>query len=87
MCLGLSYYFGWPAFYAFIFGVGGPLFFMWAFVNIGMYLTSPRETRLWRKGGGDPWFDTLDPPFNSDPPEVRYQELFREKERQEMENR
>jgi hypothetical protein len=36
-----------------------------------------------RKGGGDPWFDSLPPPFNDDPPEVRYQELFREKLRQE----
>ena len=36
-----------------------------------------------RKGGGDPFFDTLHWPFNNDDDSVRYQELYREKERME----
>jgi hypothetical protein len=48
-------------------------------------LTMPRVWLLIKHGGGDPWFSSLPPPFNNDPPEVRYQELFEEKLRQENE--
>lgn len=71
---------------AWIGGLGtlfGLLFFLWAFSNFMTWLTTPREYWLMRKGGGDPWFDSLPPPFNNDPPEVRYQELYEEKLRQE----
>ena len=63
----------------------GGIGFCWAFTNIGTFLSHPRYYRLWKKGGGDPFFDTLDPPFNNDPPSTRYQELYREKARQECE--
>jgi hypothetical protein len=59
--------------------------FLWGFTNLGTFLSHPREYRLWKKGGGDPWFDTVDEPFNNDPPSIRYQELCREKARQEWE--
>jgi len=59
------------------------LFFLWAFVNIMTLITMPRVWWLIKKGGGDPWFDSLPPPFNNDPLSVRYQELFDEKLRQE----
>lgn len=59
------------------------LLFLWGFVNIMTFLTMPRTWLLIKRGGGDPWFDSLPPPFNDDPPEVRYQELYREKLRQE----
>jgi hypothetical protein len=62
------------------------LLFCWAFTNLGTFLSRPREYRLWKRGGGDPWFDTLDPPFNNDPDSVRYQELYWEKVRQEVED-
>jgi hypothetical protein len=58
---------------------------LWAVTNIGTFLFNPTYYWLWKKGGGDPWFDTLDPPFNNDPDSVRYQELYREKLRQENE--
>jgi hypothetical protein len=38
---------------------------------------------MWKKGGGDPFFDTLDSPLNTDPPSVRFQELYRAKQWQE----
>ena len=60
------------------------IFFQWGVTNFGTWLTSPREYKIWKSGGGDPYFDTVDPPLNNDPPEVRYQELFREKRRQEL---
>jgi hypothetical protein len=61
------------------------LFFLWAFTNLATFLTMPRVWWLIKKGGGDPWFDSIPSPFNNDPAEVRYQELFREKLRQENE--
>ena len=61
------------------------ILFLWGFTNLFTFLSGPREYLLWKKGGGDPWFDTLDPPLNNDPPYVRYQELYREKARQEWE--
>lgn len=57
--------------------------FLWGFTNVMTLLTMPRVWWLMRKGGGDPWFSSLPEPFNNDPPEVRYQELFEEKLRQE----
>lgn len=57
--------------------------FLWLFTNIMTFVTMPKIWWLIKKGGGDPWYDSLPPPFNNDPPEVRYQELFREKLRQE----
>jgi hypothetical protein len=59
------------------------LFFLWGFTNLMTALTMPRVWWLLRRGGGDPWFASLPPPFNDDPAEVRYQELFEEKLRQE----
>ena len=59
--------------------------FLWFFTNAMTFLTMPRVWWLIKRGGGDPWFMSLPPPFNNDPPEVRYQELFEEKLRQENE--
>jgi hypothetical protein len=61
------------------------LFFLWGFTNLFTFLMCPREYRLWKRNGGDPWFDLLDPPLNNDPPEVRFSELFQERARQEWE--
>ncbi len=69
-------------------GVGAVLLgigWCWGFTNLGTFLSNPREYRLWKKNGGDPFFDTLDPPFNTDADATRYQELYREKARQELE--
>lgn len=69
-------------------GVGAVLLsiaFLWGVTNLGTFLSHPREYRLWKAGGGDPWFDTLDRPFNNDSDATRYQELYREKARQELE--
>ena len=66
-------------------GVGAVLVglgFCWGFTNFATLLYSPREYRIWKQGG-DPFFDTLDEPFNTDPPSVRYQELFKEAARQQ----
>jgi len=59
--------------------------FCWAVTNIVMFFWCPREYKIWKKGGGDPFFDTLDEPFNTDSPSTRYQELYREKARLELE--
>ena len=59
------------------------VFLMWAFVNLYVFIGCPREYRMWKAGGGDPFIDTLPEPFNNDPAEVRYQEMFREQARQE----
>ena len=61
------------------------LLFLWGVTNLFTFIMCPREYRIWKKGGGDPWFDTLDPPLNNDPPSVRYQELYREKAKQDWE--
>jgi hypothetical protein len=61
------------------------IFFLWAFVNLATALTMPKVWWLMRRGGGDPWFSSLPPPFNTDDPSVRYQELYEEKLRQENE--
>ena len=66
-------------------GLALMLGFWWAVTNIGTFLMAPREYRLWKKNGGDPWFDTLPSPFNNDPTSTRYQELYREKARQDWE--
>lgn len=57
--------------------------FLWLFTNTMTLITMPRVWWLIKRGGGDPWFDSLPPPFNNDPPHVRYAELFEEKLRQE----
>ena len=59
--------------------------FCWAVTNVVMFFWCPKHYRIWKKGGGDPFFDTLDWPFNTDPPSTRYQELYREKARLECE--
>jgi hypothetical protein len=67
-------------------GVGAVLVgigWCWGVTNLGTFLSHPREYRLWKKGGGDPWFDTLDRPFNTDSDATRYQELYRERARQQ----
>jgi DNA-directed RNA polymerase subunit RPC12/RpoP len=61
------------------------LFFLWGVTNFFTFLMCPREYWIWKRNGGDPWFDTLPGPLNTDPPETRFQELFREKSRQEWE--
>ena len=67
-------------------GVGAVLLglgFCWGFTNVCTFVYSPRCYRLWKQNGGDPFFDTLDEPFNTDPPSVRYSELFKEAARQQ----
>ena len=69
-------------------GVGAVLIgigWCWAFTNFFTLLSHPREYRIWRKGGGDPFFDTLDRPFNNDSDATRYAELYQERARQELE--
>jgi hypothetical protein len=69
-------------------GIGalaGILFICWAGTNIIMWILNPKEMKLWKNGGGDPWFDTVPPPFNNDPDSTRYQELYRERLRLEEE--
>jgi hypothetical protein len=79
---------GWPVFLGGIVAVGLFIFLAWAITNIGgaIWCTldgTSDHLKLWKQGGGDPFFDTLDSPLNSDPPSVRFQELFRAKQRQE----
>ncbi len=66
-------------------GLALMLGFWWAVTNIGTFLINPGYYRLWKKNGGDPFFDTVPEPFNTDPASTRYQEMFREKARQEWE--
>ena len=52
-------------FYFVLGGVGtifGAIGWCWGFTNVCTFLYSPRYYRLWKKGGGDPFFDTLDFP-------------------------
>ena len=60
-------------------------FFLWGFVNLMTILTMPKVWWLLKKGGGDPWFESLPEPFNTDDLSTRFQELYREKARQEWE--
>ena len=46
--------------------------FCWGFTNVATFLYSPRYYRLWKRNGGDPFFDTLSGPFNNDPDSIRY---------------
>jgi hypothetical protein len=56
-------------------------FLLWAIMNIYLWLIAPKEVyRMMKRGGCDPFFDTMCEPFNCDPPEVRFQELRREQE-------
>ena len=80
-----TFFLGWPIFLGGIVAVAIGLFGCWGFTNLVLFIWHPRETRLWWRGGGDPWFDTLDSPLNNDPPSVRFQEMYREKLRQECE--
>jgi hypothetical protein len=59
--------------------------FLWGFTNLMTLLTMPKVWLLLRRGGGDPWFDSIPSPFNNDDASVRYQELYEEKLRQENE--
>ena len=59
------------------------LFFLWGFTNLMTFLTMPKVWLLIKRGGGDPYFDSVPSPFNNDDASVRYQELFEEKLRQE----
>jgi hypothetical protein len=75
-------------FYFVLGGVGAIAFaitFLWAFTNVCTFLSCPTYYRIWKKGGGDPFFDTLDGPLNTDPDSVRYFELYQERARQELE--
>jgi hypothetical protein len=76
-------------FYFVLGGVGaivGAIGFLWLFTNICTFLSFPTYYKIWKSGGGDPFFDSVDGPFNTDPDSVRYQELYREKARLELEN-
>jgi hypothetical protein len=74
---------------AFLFGglaaTAGSLIFLWAFTNIFTFIMCPSGYKVWKKNGGDPFFDTVPEPFNNDPPATRYQELFREQAKQDCE--
>lgn len=87
---GVALLLGWPVFLGGLIGISFFIFFAWAFTNVVTWVWckadgSSRYLRLWKAGGGDPFFDTLDSPLNNDPPSVRFQELYREKLRQECE--
>ncbi len=76
-------------FYFVLGGVGAVVFaigFLWLFTNICTFLSCPRYYRIWKKGGGDPFFDSIDSPLNNDPDSVRYQELYQERARQQLED-
>ena len=77
----------WDAVLAWMLGGIGALaiftFVCWAIMNIYLWLIAPKEFRMMKQGGFDPFFDTMCEPFNCDPPEVRFQEFRREQERQE----
>jgi hypothetical protein len=71
-----------------VWGMGAVLVciaFLWAFTNFFTFLFNPTYYRLWKAGGGDPFFSTLDPPFNNDPDSIRYAELYQERARQQAE--
>lgn len=71
----------------FIGGVGFPLLLLliwWAGVNLFSRCSNPEVYRAWKAGGGDPFFDTMMPPFNTDPDSVRYKELYELNLRQEL---
>ncbi|MCE5302616.1 MAG: hypothetical protein LLF97_05840 [Planctomycetaceae bacterium] len=79
---------GLPVFLGGIVAVGLFLFAAWAITNIGGAIWCKLDgtshyLKMWKAGGGDPFFDTLDSPLNNDPPSVRFQELYRAKQRQE----
>lgn len=67
---------GWDTFKLLTMVLGAILLFLWAFVNVGTFLISPTNYMLWRRGGGDPWFDSLPPPLNFDDDSTRYAELY-----------
>ena len=46
-----------------IFGI---IFILWLIVNLGTFLYDPKNYLVWKRGGGDPFFDTLHWPFNTD---------------------
>jgi hypothetical protein len=72
----------------FLAGVGtiaAAILFLWGFTNLMTLITMPRVWWLIKKGGGDPWFESLPEPFNTDNLSTRFQELYREKARQEWE--
>ncbi len=67
-------------------GVGAVLVglgFCWGFTNLATFIYSPTYYRLWKGNGGDPFFDSVDEPFNMDPDSVRYAELYQEAARQQ----
>jgi hypothetical protein len=79
---------GWPIFLGGIIAAGLFILFAWAFTNIDGAIWcklngTSHYLKMWKQGGGDPFFDTLDSPLNNDDPEVRFQELYRAKQRQE----
>ena len=44
-------------------GLALMLGFWWGITNLVTFLINPGYYRLWKKGGGDPWFDTLPSPL------------------------
>ena len=65
--------------------LAGLLGFLWGFVNFDDGPDNAEGVVVNQKGRGRPLVYSLPSPFNDDPAEVRYQELFREKLRQENE--
>lgn len=64
-------------------GCLGVIAFMWGGMNAIAYIINPKYYRLWKKGGGDPFFDTAPPIINNDPDSTRYQEMYREQQKQD----
>ena len=82
-CLGGSWTF-WPIMEGGLSAIFGIIFILWLIVNLGTFLYDPKNYLVWKRGGGDPFFDTLHWPFNTDDDSVRYAELYRERERMEL---
>ena len=78
-----AFFLGTPIIIGGLAAIAGIVLYLWGGTNLLMWISSPGSMKLWKSGGGDPWFDTLPPPFNTDPDEVRYQELYRERLRLE----
>ncbi len=56
-------------------------FLLWAIMRIAAWFIVPKDVyRTMKEGGFDPFFDAMCAPFNCDPPEVRWQELYRAQE-------
>ncbi len=73
-----------PAFFGGLTAIGGVTIALWGGVNFLFWLFRPEEYRIWKAGGGDPFFDSTSSLFNSDPPEIRYQEFYQEQAKRDL---